>query len=134
MKLFVFGLLQTVPALAWVGDWALRWTEGNEALQIAFVMFIFPVLMNALQYYIIDSFIKQQGDVQSTEGFERVPTNEDDYDVEHDNEESAYGDSEERVAGISKTTKEANTTAVPVYDDPADVPVVGSSGSGARRR
>lgn len=41
-----------------VGNWALRWTEGNEAIQIAFVMLIFPLIMNALQYYIIDTFIK----------------------------------------------------------------------------
>ena len=41
-----------------VGNWALRWTEGNVALQIAFVMLIFPLIMNALQYYIIDTFIK----------------------------------------------------------------------------
>ena len=47
-----------LPWIAWVGDWALRWTEGSEALQIAFVMFVFPLIMNALQYYIIDSFIK----------------------------------------------------------------------------
>lgn len=53
--LFIFILL---PWIALVGDWALRWTEGREALQIAFVMFIFPLIMNAVQYYIIDSFIK----------------------------------------------------------------------------
>lgn len=58
MKLFVFFLFQILPWIALVGDWALRWTEGSEALQITFVMFVFPVIMNALQYYIIDSFIK----------------------------------------------------------------------------
>ena len=43
-----------------MGDWALRWTEGNEALQVFFVMLFFPVIMNAIQYYIIDGFIKNQ--------------------------------------------------------------------------
>ena len=42
-----------------IGDWALRWTEGNEAVQIFFVMLLFPVIMNAAQYYIIDTFIKK---------------------------------------------------------------------------
>jgi len=60
MKICVFIIFQLCPWLGRVGDWALRWTEGNEALQIAFVMFIFPLIMNALQYYIIDTFIKQK--------------------------------------------------------------------------
>lgn len=60
MKICVFILFQLCPWLGRVGDWALRWTEGNEAVQIAFVMFIFPLIMNAMQYYIIDTFIKQK--------------------------------------------------------------------------
>lgn len=59
MKTCVFFLIQLLPFIVNVGDWALRWTEGNAAIQIAFVMLIFPVIMNALQYYIIDAFIKK---------------------------------------------------------------------------
>lgn len=66
MKLCVFLLFQLFPWLGWVGDWALRWTEGDERLQIAFVMFIFPLIMNAAQYWIIDSFIKDR----TGEGYE----------------------------------------------------------------
>ncbi|KIX03722.1 uncharacterized protein Z518_07275 [Rhinocladiella mackenziei CBS 650.93] len=58
MKACVFVIFQLCPWLGRVGDWALRWTEGNEAIQIAFVMLIFPLIMNAVQYYIIDTFIK----------------------------------------------------------------------------
>ncbi|OAP62056.1 hypothetical protein AYL99_04259 [Fonsecaea erecta] len=61
MKICVFIIFQLCPWLGRVGDWALGWTEGNEAVQIAFVMFIFPLIMNAAQYYIIDTFIKQKG-------------------------------------------------------------------------
>lgn len=57
MKLFVLLLFLLLPWLPWVGDWMLRWTEGNEALEIAFVMFLFPLAMNAIQYWIIDNFI-----------------------------------------------------------------------------
>ena len=59
MKICVLVIFLVFPWISKVGDWALRWTEGNEELQIAFVMMIFPLVMNALQYYIIDSFIKQ---------------------------------------------------------------------------
>ena len=60
MKFCVFIIFQLLPWIIQVGDWALRWTEGNETVQIFFVMLFFPVVMNAIQYYIIDSFIKDQ--------------------------------------------------------------------------
>lgn len=59
MKICVFFLIQLLPFIVKVGDWALRWTEGNAAVQIIFVMLLFPVIMNAIQYYIIDTFIKK---------------------------------------------------------------------------
>lgn len=59
MKICVLIIFITMPWISKVGDWALGWTEGNEKLQIAFVMMIFPLIMNAMQYYIIDSFIKK---------------------------------------------------------------------------
>lgn len=60
MKACVFFIFQLCPWIIRVGDWALRWTEGDEMVQVFFVMLFFPVVMNALQYYIIDSFIKDQ--------------------------------------------------------------------------
>ena len=60
MKICVFFIFQILPWIVIVGDWALKWTEGNETVQVFFVMLLFPVIMNALQYYIIDSFIKNQ--------------------------------------------------------------------------
>ncbi len=60
MKICVLILFLMLPWISRVGDWALGWTEGNERLQIIFVMMLFPLIMNALQYYIIDSFIKKQ--------------------------------------------------------------------------
>lgn len=59
MKVCVFFIFELCPWIVVVGDWALKWTEGNTALQIAFVMLIFPLIMNAFQYYVIDSFIKK---------------------------------------------------------------------------
>ncbi|CAI4216464.1 unnamed protein product [Parascedosporium putredinis] len=60
MKTVVLIILVLFPSISRIGDWALGWTEGNEKLQIFFVMMLFPLIMNALQYYIIDSFIKMQ--------------------------------------------------------------------------
>lgn len=76
MKLFVLFMFQALPWLPWVGDWALRWTEGNESVQIAFVMFLFPLAMNAIQYYIIDTFIKEKPE----QGYESVQQDEGDAD------------------------------------------------------
>ena len=59
MKICVFFLIQLLPFIIKIGDWALQWTEGNTAVQIFFVMLLFPVIMNAIQYYIIDIFIKK---------------------------------------------------------------------------
>ncbi|PNS17572.1 hypothetical protein CAC42_8115 [Sphaceloma murrayae] len=75
MKVFVLFMFSALPWLPWIGDWALRWTEGNESLQIAFVMFLFPLMMNAIQYYIIDAFIM---DKDGKEGYESVQSEEGD--------------------------------------------------------
>jgi hypothetical protein len=48
-------------------------------VQVFFVMLFFPVVMNALQYYIIDSFIKNQ----KPSDHEPVPS-EDEDDTDHD--------------------------------------------------
>ncbi|KAG6008320.1 hypothetical protein E4U21_004646 [Claviceps maximensis] len=75
MKVCVLIIFLLMPWISTVGDWALGWTDGNEKLQIAFVMMIFPLVMNGLQYYIIDSFIKER-----EPDHERLPSE----DVDHD--------------------------------------------------
>jgi hypothetical protein len=74
MKLVVLFIFVLLPWIARVGDWALRWTEGDEKLQIVFVMMLFPVIMNALQYYIIDSFIKKKQVVVATASQLHLPS------------------------------------------------------------
>lgn len=68
MKICVLVIFVTLPWISRVGDWALSWTEGNEQVQIIFVMMLFPLIMNALQYYIIDSFIKYQTAASAADG------------------------------------------------------------------
>lgn len=137
MKLCVWVLFQLLPWLAWVGDWALKWTEGNEALQITFSMLIFPLIMNALQYWIIDSFIKDPagGSGGAWDGHEQIPQEEDEdhghgrREVDHEEEEQDEVE-EDDVKGVRKTLKEANPTALPAYSE--EDTGGNSSGSSAR--
>lgn len=90
MKFVVWLIFAFCPWLGHVGDWLLAWTEGDKRLQVFFVMFVstkfpnlrapgkintdlsllginlpyqfFPLVMNAVQYYIIDSYIKKKVD------------------------------------------------------------------------
>lgn len=81
MKTCVVFLIHLLPFIVKVGDWALRWTEGNTAVQIFFVMLLFPVIMNALQYYIIDIFIKKP-----------IPTTDQNDDLDRDTFDAAVLD------------------------------------------
>ncbi|KAI1455664.1 vacuolar membrane protein-domain-containing protein [Annulohypoxylon moriforme] len=99
MKVCVLIVFLILPWISRVGDWALRWTEGNERVQIVFVMMLFPLIMNAMQYYIIDSFIKLKDN-----GHERLPSEDDEgrdpFDdalADSDDEGSVSGESNESM-------------------------------------
>ena len=139
MKLCVFFIFQICPWIIRVGDWALRWTEGNETVQVFFVMLFFPVVMNALQYYIIDSFIKDQ----KPSGHEPIPSeNGDSDDIDSDGRarrrssvgSDGRGDSPE----VTETSKDGSEVKVPSPDlknDPRKLdeydPAVDGEGSGS---
>ena len=62
-------------------------------VQVFFVMLFFPVVMNALQYYIIDSFIKDQK--PSEHG--HIPSEDEDIDDDDDDDDDDHGhDDDER--------------------------------------
>ncbi|KAL5120786.1 hypothetical protein ACEQ8H_001267 [Pleosporales sp. CAS-2024a] len=136
MKLCVLAIFAFLPWIAWVGDWALRWTEGNTAVQITFVMFIFPLIMNALQYWIIDNFIKDAAH-GGENGYEGVGEDDDENDDEwlerqQRRREQEMDDDNEHVEVVaSGTLKEADPTPVPSrnYD-----PAVDGAGSGRERK
>ncbi|KAK8019550.1 hypothetical protein PG990_004688 [Apiospora arundinis] len=96
MKICVLILFLVLPWISRIGDWALGWTEGNERLQIVFVMMLFPLIMNAMQYYIIDGFIKKQ-----ESDHERLPTEDPDHDRPFDD---AAADSDDDVASGSENS------------------------------
>ncbi|SCV26228.1 related to vacuolar membrane protein [Fusarium fujikuroi] len=111
MKICVLIIFIMMPWISKAGDWALGWTEGNEKLQIAFVMMIFPLIMNALQYYIIDSFIKLK------------ETNQESHSNESDDEgrRRRYDDSEDETSRARLVDSEHETDSE--SDDEDDKPV-----------
>ncbi|KAI7891604.1 vacuolar membrane protein-domain-containing protein [Mucor mucedo] len=58
MKLCVFGMFRYFPFLFAWGEWVLRWTKGNYRYQVIFVMLIFPLVMNIIQFWIVDTIVK----------------------------------------------------------------------------
>ncbi|KAI8968053.1 vacuolar membrane protein-domain-containing protein [Mycotypha africana] len=62
MKIIVVSLFHLCPWIEDFGDWVLEWTVGNYKLQVVFVMLIFPLVMNIMQFWVIDTFIKHKTD------------------------------------------------------------------------
>ncbi|UNI14593.1 hypothetical protein JDV02_001208 [Purpureocillium takamizusanense] len=132
MKVCVLIIFIVMPWISKVGDWALKWTEGNERLQIAFVMMIFPLIMNGLQYYIIDSFIKKK----DTAEHERLPSEDPDAYDEGTGLRARGADSDidsdEAEDEDVKSVKRPTSSAAEEYDPDVDgdaPTVIGSSSS-----
>jgi hypothetical protein len=131
MKTCVLIIFLMLPWISRVGDWALKWTEGDEVLQVVFVMFVFPVIMNATQYYIIDSFIQNQKPEH-----ELVPDDqsEDDDETYVDppttgSEEIGSDDEDEDAEVLTKTTEGSNAAVETVKPKHSK----GSKGSGSTK-
>ena len=145
MKLCVLIIFLMLPWISRIGDWALGWTEGNEKLQVAFVMMVFPLIMNALQYYIIDSFIKKQApkdgdgspEVGEATAYEHLSESGDDEDsVELEDEEDIKAHSSNSQRGGSGKADQAKDTTRE-YDPSTDgdsQTVVGSTSSGGKNQ
>ncbi|UKZ63085.1 uncharacterized protein TrAtP1_004313 [Trichoderma atroviride] len=97
MKVCVLVIFIMMPWISRVGDWALGWTDGNEKLQVAFVMMIFPLIMNALQYYIIDSFIKRKTTDHEVLASQDDDADDDDYERRGSNSGGVGRDSEDEI-------------------------------------
>ncbi|KAG1538779.1 hypothetical protein G6F51_009551 [Rhizopus arrhizus] len=65
MKVIVVVLFHLCPWILDFGDWVLEWTVGNYRLQVVFVMLIFPLVMNILQFWVIDTIVKHKSDKNS---------------------------------------------------------------------
>lgn len=107
MKSCVLFIFSVLPWISRVGDWALGWTEGNEALQVFFVMLFFPLLMNAMQYYIIDSFIKGQKSPELDSTMSGDDDHDDHQDVNHGRSYAGARRSEDGLSFIPEEPEEA---------------------------
>jgi len=92
-------------------------------MQITFVMLIFPLIMNAIQYYIIDSFIKDKsGENYGSEGDDRVEEDENEGLIGAGGRISTSDDDDEDGVvgkkGAAAKVKEANPTPLPTEYDP----------------
>lgn len=131
MKICVLLIFIMMPWISTVGDWALSWTDGNEKLQIAFVMMIFPLIMNGLQYYIIDSFIKKKEIAH-----ERLPSEDPDEARERYDDIGRRRNSEDSDSDVEHETvrplKGLRTNLDGLYDPEIDgvaPTIIGSSSS-----
>ncbi|KAF3917944.1 hypothetical protein ABW20_dc0110034 [Dactylellina cionopaga] len=123
MKFMVALLFAIFPmTLGKFGDFLLGWTEGNRRVQIAFVMFIFPLIMNGVQYYIIDIFIKKQEPKAL-----QLP-GDDGEDEETTPIARGTSDDDEEAGGI---THDAN---IPQVQPSSAVAAVAGNGEGAKKQ
>ncbi|KAF5358959.1 hypothetical protein D9758_004900 [Tetrapyrgos nigripes] len=69
MKFLVIAMLYLFPVLFAIGEWLLSWTwtSKGDGMQVIFVMGIFPIVMNILQFWIIDTIVKASGPMVALE-------------------------------------------------------------------
>ncbi|RKP06696.1 Vaculolar membrane protein-domain-containing protein, partial [Thamnocephalis sphaerospora] len=60
MKMLVLIVLRIFPFFFWFGKWALAPVEtiGDQRVQVVVVMLIFPLVMNIIQFWLVDGVIK----------------------------------------------------------------------------
>ncbi|KAH9943145.1 vacuolar membrane protein-domain-containing protein [Epithele typhae] len=58
MKLVVVSLFAVLPAIFDFGEWLLGFLGTSDAAQVIFTMGLFPIMMNILQFWLIDSIVK----------------------------------------------------------------------------
>ncbi|KAG2115744.1 vacuolar membrane protein-domain-containing protein [Suillus discolor] len=135
MKMLVVGLFTVWPGISQVGDWLLSWTAiGNgDAFQIIFVMGLFPIIMNILQFWLIDSIVKassnsvefltnspRMSDVHDREPLFRAPEDEeDDAHCDIENPRLPYirmstGDDAETIVASEESKGKYSGTASPL--------------------
>ncbi|PPR02651.1 hypothetical protein CVT24_002134 [Panaeolus cyanescens] len=100
MKVVVILFLVLFPGIYLVGEWLLSWTwtGDSDGLQVVFVMGIFPIIMNVVQFWLIDSIVKASStivplavDVESHRGPDEEPLFNAPSDDEDNNDPRSLG-------------------------------------------
>ncbi|KAH9948729.1 vacuolar membrane protein-domain-containing protein [Amylocystis lapponica] len=58
MKLLVVALFAAWPGIFGLADWMLGFLGTSDAIQVIFTMGVFPIMMNIIQFWLIDSIVK----------------------------------------------------------------------------
>ncbi|TFK90879.1 hypothetical protein K466DRAFT_516406 [Polyporus arcularius HHB13444] len=58
MKLLVVAVFAALPVIFDLGEWLLSFLGPSDTAQVIFTMGIFPIFMNVLQFWLIDSIVK----------------------------------------------------------------------------
>ncbi|KAJ7591438.1 vacuolar membrane protein-domain-containing protein [Mycena floridula] len=134
MKFLVIALLALFPGLNKVGSWLLSWTyTSNGNLRVVFTMGIFPIIMNILQFWLIDSIVKaKEAVILGTETPDALNESEREplFDVSSDDEDHPSSDLEnQRPAspGSSHSTRSARDKTGSGSNTPEESKSVGSS-------
>ncbi|KAJ3735231.1 vacuolar membrane protein-domain-containing protein [Lentinula guzmanii] len=146
MKFLVIGLLALFPGLFKIGAWLLSWTwtDEGDAFQVIFVMGIFPIIMNILQFWLIDSIVKASsspvalgadGDAANPENLDREPlfgvSSDDDDDNDNLRPQRDVGHHRPRSRSRNSTSSNSHSPdkSITFSDNPYESK---SSGSGSR--
>ncbi|RPD66825.1 hypothetical protein L226DRAFT_565610 [Lentinus tigrinus ALCF2SS1-7] len=76
MKLLVIALFAALPVIFDLGEWLLSFLGTSDAAQVIFTMGLFPILMNVLQFWLIDSIVKGTNTVSDSPRNSLDPDNE----------------------------------------------------------
>jgi hypothetical protein len=90
MKLLVLLALRIFPIFFWFGQWALAPIEaiGDQRIQVVVVMLIFPLVMNIVQFWLVDGVIKGNGKLSRVKTSGTLDADESCY---YDENEHFYG-------------------------------------------
>ncbi|RDB20002.1 Store-operated calcium entry regulator STIMATE [Hypsizygus marmoreus] len=141
MKLLVILILILFPGIFQVGKWLLSWTRigDGDTVQVIFTMGVFPIIMNILQFWLIDSIVKAstvpsvsfEDDLSDThsnhdrEPLFRAPSDDDDddsyrpHDVENPRSPRRQ-DHDKPATGASTPAEEHKSSAASTSDEPAE--------------
>ncbi|KAN0140526.1 vacuolar membrane domain containing protein [Lactarius tabidus] len=61
MKMLVVALVSFWHVLSDIAAWLLSWLGNGDTVQVIFTMGLFPIFMNIIQFWVIDSIIKVGG-------------------------------------------------------------------------
>lgn len=84
MKCVLYLFFWWMPFIDDLGQFLISWTGFDARVQVIFVMLVFPLIMNTIQYYLIDSIIQSPA-------YEKVNSEPDFEENSNSNRRTVYG-------------------------------------------